>query len=843
MSAISGYLNSILNAVYGEQVRTAIVNAITQCYDDVSSPSLNTAAFSDAIEAAYADGFLDIQEKSTIAGMTNQKIIYRYTGNETGYVNGALYYYDGTKWTPIGSALQIASSAALMTDTGAIYKYTGSESGYYTNVLYYYNGSNWTPLSNPTINATVGEVYGAVYGYSEVEENSVSLWESGGYNNGVKDTSTTRIRLKDYLHPSVGHVTASSGQLLLYAFDHDGTYVGYWTGESYGTSPTTAVYRTDFDIPNDGYVHTLVMAQNDKSETITTDAAAYVTFSSGESSEGLIKQVNDLKDFVGYSVEGVTRYDYDDLLDSFSESSYNNNYIYCVDVVGDPLSDAFQSSSGQTVYNCKIPVASVYSLEYTLFKSTSNYGCAFIDSESNIVWAYSNATLDVGTKKTVDVPSNAEYFIFSVPPSLQNISQQVKVTLYGDSSVVPVNETDKLKALSMLKINYLPYASTLSSFKKRSLALCGIKTEIVDNKIPFPEGYLFEELGTDASNKLYFGSRLDNAVEVGTMTFNVRDYQFAVSPTDGRIIACHRTQRNAMYIWDGETTTTLFSSASTKPKAWLYNSGIDFIIDGDGNECCIFAEYDPNYASGYFYVWKGVYPYTSESDWSIVFSMAAASSATAGTITHFHQIRRDPWTNILYLTSGDSPNQLRWWYSTDYGDNWTLLTDNANNGWEEHVCRCINFIFTEEYIYWAVDHGTNHSLNRISRNASTGIIDISTRKKLADLPFAQATNTVCYVDRPNGLFMFERIDTGTEYQPYYGGTIKQLFYSFDCNALIEVGTIKLTNNSWGGHRGQCYTNYCTGQEPHPAMGYSTFTPCVFDIVGASSGLGTIYYEL
>lgn len=145
-SAISGYLNSILNAVYGEQVRSAIVNAITQCYDDVTNPSLNTAAFSTAIEAAYADGFLDIQEKSTIAGMTNDKIIYRYTGNETGYVNGALYYYDGTKWSPIGSALQIASSAALMTDQGAIYKYTGSESGYINGALYYYNGTAFVPL-------------------------------------------------------------------------------------------------------------------------------------------------------------------------------------------------------------------------------------------------------------------------------------------------------------------------------------------------------------------------------------------------------------------------------------------------------------------------------------------------------------------------------------------------------------------------------------------------------------------------------------------------------------------------------------------------------------------------
>lgn len=151
MSAISGYLTSILNAVYGEQVRSAIVNAITQCYDDVTNPSLNTAAFSTAIEAAYADGFLDIQEKSTIAGMTNEKIIYRYTGTAAGYIHNALYYYNGSDWVPVGSGLQTASTAAQMVDVTAIYKYTGNETGYTTNALYYHNGTEFVPISEGVV--------------------------------------------------------------------------------------------------------------------------------------------------------------------------------------------------------------------------------------------------------------------------------------------------------------------------------------------------------------------------------------------------------------------------------------------------------------------------------------------------------------------------------------------------------------------------------------------------------------------------------------------------------------------------------------------------------------------
>ena len=91
--------------------------------------------------------------------------------------------------------------------------------------------------------------------------------------------------------------------------------------------------------------------------------------------------------------------------------------------------------------------------------------------------------------------------------------------------------------------------------------------------------------------------------------------------------------------------------------------------------------------------------------------------------------------------------------------------------------------------------------------------------------------------------MFDRIDSGSEYAEYYGTGIKLQFYDLDTNTLNDVGYLGLTNNSWGGHRGKCYTNYTNGQESNPAMGFSDDSPCVFDIVGASDGIGTIFYEL
>lgn len=49
---------------------------------------------------------------ATAAGMTDQTRVYVYTGNETGYVNGDWYYYNGTAWVDGG----VYNSVAVQTD-------------------------------------------------------------------------------------------------------------------------------------------------------------------------------------------------------------------------------------------------------------------------------------------------------------------------------------------------------------------------------------------------------------------------------------------------------------------------------------------------------------------------------------------------------------------------------------------------------------------------------------------------------------------------------------------------------------------------------------------------------
>ena len=58
MAAIDGYLQTIIAATYGRQVRQAIHDAIAQCYSDVSNPTLKSDAFYAAINRAIQEGTL-----------------------------------------------------------------------------------------------------------------------------------------------------------------------------------------------------------------------------------------------------------------------------------------------------------------------------------------------------------------------------------------------------------------------------------------------------------------------------------------------------------------------------------------------------------------------------------------------------------------------------------------------------------------------------------------------------------------------------------------------------------------------------------------------------------------
>lgn len=188
-SAIDGYIQQIQTAVYGEQVRSSIVNALLACYSDVTNPSLQTEAFEAALNAAYAGGILDIQTVTQMSAMTNQNIIYRYNGTEAGK-NKGLYFYNGTAWVLIGSEVQEVSLVSQMTDQKAIYKYIGVEAGYVTNSLYCYSGTEWVPIGSGVLEAATAAQMtnqGAIYKYTGTESGYIpnALYYYNGTEWGV----------------------------------------------------------------------------------------------------------------------------------------------------------------------------------------------------------------------------------------------------------------------------------------------------------------------------------------------------------------------------------------------------------------------------------------------------------------------------------------------------------------------------------------------------------------------------------------------------------------------------------------------------------------------------------
>lgn len=513
-----------------------------------------------------------------------------------------------------------------------------------------------------------------------------------------------------------------------------------------------------------------------------------------------------------------------------------NKLLPATGVVGRDLGDIlqqYQGQSGARLY--KLDVSKYRSLTYPVFKSTSGFGSVFVDENDVVIWEHSETVETTGSMKEVLIPYGAKYFILGISRTLDELPWEI--TLYPTMS--PRIADQMYTEVNRLVDDLGDSTADGNTF----FTLCALKTDILDSKIPYHRGYLFHKMADDGS--LWYGNDLDHIRKIGTVGFAPKDCVLAMSPTDGRVIATKRGTKGSLYVWDGVTTVELFPSGSAiRPKGWLYNSGVEFTKDGSGNEYCLFAEYAGSAGgqTGGFYVWRGVYPYTSEENWTTVFFQGYTGDGEPDGIAHFHQIRRDPWTGILYLTSGDANAECKWWYSLDHGATWTLLTTGPTSGLEEHACRLINFVFTKDAIYWATDHGTNHTLNKVVRDGSTGIIDVTTRVKLSDLPAGRATNSICYVDRPHGLFMFDRVDIG--FSDYYDDGFDVQFWSFDSNSLETVMHIDLRTPDWGGHRGKCYTNYTSGREPRPAMGFSVDTKCDFDIVAPDpSAIGTVFYEI
>lgn len=133
MSAIDTFLDYIAHQKYAKDVRQAIVDAISQCYGDVSNPSLREDAFIDAIETEINNGNLSGVE---FTGLYEEKRLdydsIASTSSPTGWTTG---YYDANG--AAGSSNNFIRTASLMHIENAAKITVTPPSGYACSVALY----------------------------------------------------------------------------------------------------------------------------------------------------------------------------------------------------------------------------------------------------------------------------------------------------------------------------------------------------------------------------------------------------------------------------------------------------------------------------------------------------------------------------------------------------------------------------------------------------------------------------------------------------------------------------------------------------------------------------------
>lgn len=382
--------------------------------------------------------------------------------------------------------------------------------------------------------------------------------------------------------------------------------------------------------------------------------------------------------------------------------------------------------------------------------------------------------------------------------------------------------------------------------------LCAFRSRLVSGSNPITIGWLYQRspVNQNGCELWYSPNQLDKPKLLTTMTGikpNDSFRSFVVSPTHGDVITLKMDNRNAPVVYDASSdTTTTISGLQMNPIGWLGSSGCDFGLDGQGNEFFMFGEYTGMGHSTYenVHVWKVTYPYSEPSNWNVVLTLARSPSYMGSDDTkvwHVHTVQYDPYGNVWYATTGDSDAETKWWYSTDYGATWTKLLTGTE--WTSQVARVLNFAFTKDYIWWANDYGTNHSVNRVAR-AKSGVADKSTHEIVAELNKSQSTYATALLTYPRGILMLDRVDTA------FASSTNKLtvqFYSFDDGKVHDLRTFtRMTNspNNFFGFRCKVYTIRQSPYDTRIGVGWDNGAPNWIDMEGNSgNALWTVFLDI
>lgn len=198
-------------------------------------------------------------------------------------------------------------------------------------------------------------------------------------------------------------------------------------------------------------------------------------------------------------------------------------------------------------------------------------------------------------------------------------------------------------------------------------------------------------------------------------------YSFGIT-SDGDIVACQLAE-TLDKLPDAPSTSgdgTQDDDRRTNPYCWLASEGwaVEHIVDfGTGlkpcgwsenigwlslNDKAMFCEYTRTTVAT-TNVWAIVGSPVDASNWSYLTSMQRAvisgEGSAADEVKHYHAICQDPFTGIIYTSTGDTGTSPMIYYSKDNGASFAKIAETPN----ARKFRSLNITFTKDYAIWGSD--------------------------------------------------------------------------------------------------------------------------------------------
>lgn len=397
--------------------------------------------------------------------------------------------------------------------------------------------------------------------------------------------------------------------------------------------------------------------------------------------------------------------------------------------------------------------------------------CIFLfDAEQNIIGQYFNNNVSGTNRRT-----RAEFSV-SLPDAKYIVCQSVNSSHWGYISGSGIFRK------IMRGENYVLY--------KNYTIHCAKETTYNDGTDPKVEWYLVENI----YNATFYRTK-DFVVFDELFTWENAEpsyfYSFGITQNDD-ILAIYKVEaiadvtthddgvRKNPYVWvyneSYKIRHEINFGSGVKPSGWLENVGYKCLPDGT----VVFCEYTrPSVET--CNCWH-VNPNNilNKTSWQITKSFTL--SGTSEGMKHCHCVMHDQYTGIVYLTTGDDDVGSQVWHSTDNGLTWTQTTTPS-----EKYCRMLNYIFTEDYVYWASDtsKAAYHWVFKAPRN-DNGVIDYANVQDVVQIPQVDnvATYGLSYLKSLGICVLMDKVDGGSTYM-----SMAVRAFNLESEELTTIGNV------------------------------------------------------